>query len=464
MKKVHLFQCRLRYLLLFMLLLGSISVHSQGTILEGNQYSEYSIIRNYKNNVDITYNVMLDTQTFNYVDRVSMTTLSVNILNSFDVSDFVVFHDSVFFCGSVDQTAIFGYFDIQDVFLNNSGSIEYYKLFYPTTFDDTRSVLFSLGKIDVTTSHSGATHMLMTGWGYAYNNNTKNSSNNNKGYYYPGVIVESWIDSLNNRKIKYTIDLNYNYLYSDVAFTDNYAVITAPSTEENLPNSHNYFYYKNPISTNKGYLDCYVIPPSSISYTPIMTAAPSSLQVYPSGSMIHITNMGNDMFATACTNDPNNLITVSIYQDPIQQPINRFEIPNTTFCRDLVYNSRQNSLYVLNVPPDGELYQINSPFSVSLRLKEGNSYWLSLDNTDNESRVIVSGFDPSTVFVYKKNYWLFDHHNLISNCFMPVYFHNNNLYMLDNANSYRQVIANCPSQFNRILPEKTSYNITIKCP
>ena len=55
-------------------------------------------------------------------------------------------------------------------------------------FNPNRSKLFSLGKIDVTTSRSGATHMLMTGLGYNYDVNVTHMGSH---YYYPGAIVEA---------------------------------------------------------------------------------------------------------------------------------------------------------------------------------------------------------------------------------------------------------------------------------
>lgn len=93
---------RLRYLLLPLLLWGSVPAHSQSAILSGNQCSEHSIIRNYANNVDITFNVMLDTQTFNYVDRNTMTTSSVYIYD-FGVDDFVVYQIPFSFAAASGQ-------------------------------------------------------------------------------------------------------------------------------------------------------------------------------------------------------------------------------------------------------------------------------------------------------------------------------------------------------------------------
>lgn len=74
MKKNSLF--RLWYLLLPVILLTN-QLHSQSVIYSSDQRSEYSIIRNYLKNVDITYSLIGDLgmrlRGFNYVDRNSMT-------------------------------------------------------------------------------------------------------------------------------------------------------------------------------------------------------------------------------------------------------------------------------------------------------------------------------------------------------------------------------------------------------
>lgn len=457
MKKNSLF--RLWYLLLPVMLMSSISVRSQSAIFSGNQKSEHSVIRNYKDHVDITFNVMLDTQTFNYVDRNLMTTHSVYIDN-FRVNDFVVYHDSVFFCGCVGEVACYGYFDISNVFFN-SGNITYFVLNIPTMFNPNRSKLYSLEKIDVTTSRSGATHMLMTGLGYNYDVNVTHMGSH---YYYPGAIVEAWTDSSGAHRMKYTIDYDYNYFYTDVTFTNKYAVIAASTTEEYSSRKHSVFRYINPSYSGDGYLDSWG---SSPSVTPILTADTNILSVPPLGaSTVFITRMQYDTFATACMNYLSGNVTVSIYQDPSQQPFKRIDIPYSHYCDEIVYNSFQQSLYYIShsaapsYPYD--LYQIQSPFTMSLRIIEGTSRWLSLDNTDNEKKVILSGFDFSTVFVYPKKYWLFDENNL-NGCFQIEEVQNNELNKTDRDGLYTQTIIRDERPPILIRPKSTNYNLDYLC-
>ena len=448
---------RLRYFLLPLLLFGSVPAHSQSAILSGNQCSEHSIIRNYANNVDITFNVMLDTQTFNYVDRNTMTTSSVYIYD-FGVDDFVVFHDSVFFCGSIGSTACYGYFDINDVFFS-SGSITYYELFFSTMFDPARSILFGLEKIDVTTSRSGNTHLLMVGRGYNYDVNITFMESH---YYYPGAIVEAWTDSSGTQRMRYTIDYDYNYIYTDVAFTGNYAVVSASTTDELFSNTHNLFYYKNPTYSSEGYLDSW-----SSSFTPTMTADASILSLPPYGSnMIHITKMQKDSFATACINYFSGNITVSIYQDPTQLPIKRIDIPHSVNCKEIIYNPLQESLYYISISPSPtssyDLFQIKNPYTSSLRLIEGASRWLSLDNTDNKRRVILSGFDFSTYFIYPKKYWLFDETDL-NGCFLREEVPNVELGKTDLEGLYIQNTIRDNRPPVRLQSKSFKYNLEYLC-
>ena len=93
-------------------------VFSQSMIYESDQLSEFSIIRNYKTGIDITFSDYYGTDIyFSYVDRNTMTTTSVDVTNYFHVEDFVILDDTVFFCGNHNQTAVCGFVDINDVFL-----------------------------------------------------------------------------------------------------------------------------------------------------------------------------------------------------------------------------------------------------------------------------------------------------------------------------------------------------------
>ena len=94
MKNNSFFRCHRLFLIPFFFLFFGNRVHPQSVIYTSNQYSEYSIIRNYKKNVDITYSLIgdiaMNSRGFNYVDRYSTTIVSAEIPLNYAINDFVV--------------------------------------------------------------------------------------------------------------------------------------------------------------------------------------------------------------------------------------------------------------------------------------------------------------------------------------------------------------------------------------
>ncbi|MBR4505860.1 MAG: hypothetical protein IKP21_03710 [Bacteroidales bacterium] len=110
--------------ILFFIAIGELfcakTMQAQSIIYDANPNSEYSIIRNYKRDVDITYNIIAgESHSFNYIDRNNMTVYSAPVVGLFAVLDFVIYNDTVYFCGSGSGNyAVYGYFDINDVFFS----------------------------------------------------------------------------------------------------------------------------------------------------------------------------------------------------------------------------------------------------------------------------------------------------------------------------------------------------------
>lgn len=221
--------------------------------------------------------------------------------------------------------------------------------------------------------------------------------------------------------------------------------------------THNLFYYKSPTSTINGYLDCWISTPT-LSNTPMLRTSISTLML-GNNTDIRITKMQQDSFATACRNLIDNNITISIYHDPTQQSVNRFSISGSTYCQELVYNSRQQALYVL----DDNLYHIKHPFTSSTKLVESLNNWLSLDNTDNETQVILSGWDPSTTFIYPKMYWLFNI-NSMNSCYQRNIVNNNFLNKTDHPDYCLQTILHNRFEPRSFSPIARTFVLNIICP
>ena len=102
------------------------SISGQNTIYDLSDIdSEFSIIRNYKENIDITYDVYLSTRKFSYFDR--STSLYYYFVIPVEVTDFRIVDGFVYFCGgSISQSGyVIGWFDIHNTFIGSDNNIKY---------------------------------------------------------------------------------------------------------------------------------------------------------------------------------------------------------------------------------------------------------------------------------------------------------------------------------------------------
>ena len=426
---------------------------SQSMIYESSQLSEFSIIRNYKPGIDITFSDFYGTDIFfSYVDRNTMTTKSVDIAQQFHVEDFVILDDSVFFCGNKNQTAICGYFDINDVFLGG-GSITYFNLYIP--YNNSDGLLSMLSKIDVVRTSTGIVHMLMVGCYYDYDPITLDPC-------YPSAIVDFWNDPSIGHKIKYTIDMSYKYRYEDVAITKQYGVVAAATTNNTGAHTHNILYYKIPVGSSDSFLDTWAT--GGISHTPIWTADPSTLEAYPYN--LRITKMEEDGFATACINRHSGKLAVSVFDSPVNPPINRFEIPpdNSSFyLQDLIYNPLHKyiHLFINNYDNTYSLISTKNPFSSYTKEKSILYRWLSMDNADSNSVEIISGFDMSNS--YHMRYWLHDPTYKNETCFFYDEQAVVDMEISEELHTLEQSLDDQMFPSQSIVTKNTKYYIWIEC-
>lgn len=378
------------------MLLGSMSVHAQTIIYKTDQQSEHLIIRNYKDDIEITYNVICADISFDYVNRNAMTTRSVSLPSNIVVNDFAVYHDSVFFCGmesvGYNRYAIYGYFDINSVFFSSSGSIQYFRLDY-TPYDTNACVIGSLLKIDVKRCASGDLHMVMTGSGLVYNANTRNQKN---AYYYTGMVVDAWIEPSTANVFKYSLNTDSSYVCDDVTLIDNYAVVAARGAN----GMHNVFFYKEPIIPSQSYFDSWTA--TSTANVPLWQADPATLLAT---DRIHITKMKQNMFATVCsTSLPGNQV-VSFFSNPWNPPV-RFVLPYNDHIREIVYNKVKESLFILT-NSYSFLEYVQNPFLLTARIIADWPGWISIDNTESNAFEILSGIGPYC----EKKYWRYNGSN-----------------------------------------------------
>lgn len=325
----------LRNIILMILMFLPQSVFPQSTIFKSDQMSEFSIIRNHKENTNITYNDYYGTDiSFNYVDLNTQTTRSVDIGSFLRVHDFAVYDDSVFFCGRGIglSGAVCGFFDINDVFFGY-GTITYFNPFIPNESDPSENKLNVLSKIDVIRSAANETHMFMTGEGYLFDIDAQGRHINIRR---PSVIVDFWTDASSVPKIKCTIDQTLRYSYSDVTITEQNGIVATTGNAH----EHIIFAYNNPVLPNESFLDSWT-GGGNISNTPLLRADHRELMV---GSIL-VTKMDGSKFATICNNTYTNKLTMSLYNDPFNPPFLRFELPSKDRVYEFVFNPRREAFY-----------------------------------------------------------------------------------------------------------------------
>ncbi len=399
-KKIHM-----RCIMLAMTMTFPLFAFAQGTFFESDQLSEYSIIQNYQQNIHITYNDYYGTQiSFNYVDLNSMTTHSVDISQFFRVNDFVIFDDTVFFCGSKHYNAVCGYFDINDLFFNY-GTITCYELLVPNIDDANISKLHDLNRIDVMRSDTGVTHMFMTGTGLIIDIDSLTGAYTHIDY--PSTIVDFWKSPTTLPCMRYTIDDALKYKYTDVTITQQNGIIAAVSSNDTGPREHIIFGYNNPVSPGESFLESWT-GGSSVSNTPFLLADPNVLMV-EEGNNIRLAKMEEAQFATICNNSHSSRNTLSLYNNPFSQPYLRTELPYKEHIYGFIYNPARETFYCTTTSQSSDFGLMGTMFPFANNFKEedyNDNRWYSLDNEMATNTVILSGCNIGEGFV--KKYWVYD--------------------------------------------------------
>ena len=370
---------------------GPMWTDAQNTIYDlSPQTSEYSIIRHYKDKVDITFNLYLcEENDFNYIDRQTNTEYKASLPCGFNVSDFRIHNKYVYFCGQYESDVIVGWFDIDSVFFHG-GSI--HLAYMPVTSNNAPDLnatdrLTMLSKMKVY-ERNGEIHMVMIGEGcHIYNNYLYGHS----------AIVDAWTSNHSTVRMEYTMDYFDEYRYDDLAVTENYVVLVAHHIGTSFDYlAPNVFYYSLPTTPNIGIFSqvslsnpinaiCYFTEPDFISYN--------------NGAMM-ITDMGGDKFVTvfdALYRNSDRNIIVTYYNDPLSWPVARYAFKPTTqySYKEITYNKQMKSLYMMKRDGTCVIERLGPPFNNLDVYKTVDTYvWMSIDTLDNSGNAIVSGTEP----------------------------------------------------------------------
>ena len=91
-----------RFLFLTFMVAMTMNVFGQDTIYAIDTIrAEYSIIRHYKDQIDISYNLQGGQKTFAYTDRATNTVKFFDVSYGYNIFDFEISNGVVYFCGNV---------------------------------------------------------------------------------------------------------------------------------------------------------------------------------------------------------------------------------------------------------------------------------------------------------------------------------------------------------------------------
>lgn len=390
-------------------------VNGQDIIYKDTMHAEFSVIRHYRDEIDITYN-LAERHSFIYTDRATNSVRYFDIPWNIHLYDFEIHNGKVYFCGEVSYSnynissefGVFGWFDIDSVFFLGAS---YYQciLGVNNLTPGYHDRISKLRRIEVIESDNSI-HLIMTGNGLI----GSSKANNTKTFGNASVIVEVWKKAFGTWKMNYTMDYSRKIRYSDVAITRNYVVICA-SYENGTNGMHTILSYEWPPALSTGQSILYYASAGTNPYSQTLYLTSLSIMSQPSGVLTSIyqtpliVDLGeSDKFATvSCNLTSGNLThTVSIYNSPLLNPTRRFFFNHTdsSMYVDFAYNPYMQSLYW--IPGySRHMYRTTSPFN-NVNIDIPNSMLnLSIDNIPGSQYNIVSG---SVDEIWEYTLWRYD--------------------------------------------------------
>ena len=399
-----------KYIIIAVALLMPTLLHAQSAIWEDPVMgSEYSIIRHYKGEKEITYDALYMNKGFSLVDRSTNTKYYFPVPDSISVDDFRILDDTVWLCGATSSGAMVGCFDIASVFSPSGGSLDFCVL--SGDYIQCQSVWFhdelqyfsrlQVKRIDRTL------HLFLIGW---------EASDSKDRQTYNSMVADLWRDASGAWKFHYIVDRDKLFQHDDLAVTENYLVVTSTGGIGHPQlNSHNITAFVLPDTyqalSGLGLLDC----------QPTLSLIPSQIIMvsyqYTDLSLVNILNlnarvvaMEGDKVVTVCYGDADGIpsqTVISVYTDPTINPYIRcyFNSGAITHIRELAYNQHMGRLLISPHCMD-RLYWSDYPFAnvTSDNFSDGEN-WFSVDYGGVKGDGVVSG----SSYGYLNHYvWLHD--------------------------------------------------------
>lgn len=371
--------------------------------------SEYSIIRHYKGEKEITYDALYMNKGFSLVDRSTNTKYYFPVPDSISVDDFRILDDTVWLCGATSSGAMVGCFDIASAFSPSGGFLDicfFTGAQYFCQNNDVTDALLYFSRLQVKRIDR-TLHLFLIGW---------EASDSKDRRTYNSMVADLWRDVSGAWKFKYTVDRDKLFQHDDLAVTENYLVVTSTGGIGHLqPNSHNITAFVLPNASQAllgmGLLDCQPItgtPPNTMIALPYQYIDLSLVNIFNLNA--RVVAMEGDKFVTVCYGEAENIpsqTVISVYSDPTTDPYIRcyFNSGAITHIRELAYNQHLGRLLISPHCMD-RLYWSDYPFAnvTSDNFSDGES-WFSVDYAGVKGDGVVSG----SSYGYLSHYvWLHD--------------------------------------------------------
>lgn len=371
--------------------------------------SEYSIIRHYKGEKEITYDALFMNKGFSLVDRSTNTKYYFPVPDSISVDDFRVLDDTVWLCGATSSGAMVGCFDIASVFSPSGGLIDFCIFSRSPLWCQNEHIndylqYFSrlqVKRIDRTL------HLLLIGW---------ETSDSKDRQTYNSMVANLWRDASGLWKFHYTVDRDKLFQHDDLAVTDNYLVVTSTGGIGHLqPNSHNITAFKLPdiyhALSGDGLLDCQTQlspPPYAIITVPYQYIDLSLVNIFNLDT--RVVAMEGDEVVTVCYGEAVNIpsqTVINVYSDPTIDPYIRcyFNSGFITYIREMAYNKQLGRL-LFSPHCMNKIFWSDYPFTnvTSDEFNNGEN-WFSVDCGGVKGDGVVSGSSNGYIHHYV---WLHD--------------------------------------------------------
>lgn len=362
--------------------------------------AEHSFIRNYKEDIDIKFEVHYDgpIHSFDYIDRATGTMRYFTFPNNYWIYDFKISNGIVYFCGYYQnmgvESALLGWFDIDDVFFHN-GNVNF-KIFSVPLYTDCGAkisdYLIDFYRLEVI-KVSGTVHVVAIGSGKHGNNSPTE------------LIAELWQSSSGAWSLEYTLSERHYSTYLDLTVTDNYVVVLAMADTLYGGCQHRILHYdkQTPATANQSIFSILGANPVPSHTIPLTYFPPSP--VYP-----RIVSLRNDSLATVCLRNDHvdKHYVVNIYKSPLLPPLQCFSFKaGNDVIEEIAYDADIDYLSMIG---DYKVYYVKTGNNLITSIDYAwyppmdYTYWTSIDDIRGEKQFVISGTGPD----FWGKIWRFD--------------------------------------------------------